>query len=176
MIRNSNRFNAQHSKTGFTLIELLVAVSILGILASISFRSILGFYEQRRLRNAALEVMDMIREGRPSVMAEGTTACINLNPNDINKRLVSGVKDIEVNPKNNNGNTVLCFRPEGWPLAPNDSILPMTVPMTLFISSPAVASQGNWCILVTPLLAQTHLGWRPNGQENCSFDRVGGSL
>ena len=165
MIRNSNRFNAQHSKTGFTLIELLVAVSILGILASISFRSILGFYEQRRLRNAALEAMDMIGERRALVMARGTADCIRLNPDDINQRLVSEVRNLDVNPKTQ-GNTQVCFTNEGF----------VRDQMTLLLSSPAAASHGDWCVVVTPLLAQTHLGLRPKGQPKCSFVGSGGSL
>ena len=170
---NSSPISKHRPKTGFTLVELLSTISIVGILAYVASNSMFGFSEQRRLRSAALEAMDMIHEGRADVMAKGDADCISLNPDNINQRLVSGVTDLDVDPKTE-GNTELCFSLEGWPLAADNTIL--SVPMTLFISSPAVDSQGDWCIVVTPLLAQTHLGWRPNGKTSCSFDSQGGSL
>jgi len=170
---NSSPISKHRPKTGFTLVELLSTISIVGILAYVASNSMFGFSEQRRLRSAALEAMDMIHAGRAAVMAKGDADCISLNPDNINQRLVSGVTDLDVDPKTE-GNTELCFSLEGWPLAADNTIL--SVPMTLFISSPAVDSQGDWCIVVTPLLAQTHLGWRPNGKTSCSFDSQGGSL
>ena len=172
MIMNSSCSCNHRTKTGFTLVELLVAVSILGILASVSFRSMFGFYEQRRLRSAAIEVIGMIQEKRALVMAKRLTAnnaCIELDqtqPNSpINQGMVSGVKDLTVE-ESGSSPAALCFTPDGLILAQR----------TLVLSSPAVASQGDWCIIITPLLAQPHLGWKPNGQESCRFDAAGGSL
>jgi prepilin-type N-terminal cleavage/methylation domain-containing protein len=162
---NSSPIITQRTKSGFTLIELLVSVSILGILTSVVLNSVFGFYQQRRLRNAALEAMDMIRERRALVMARGTADCIRLNPDDINQRLVSAVKNLDVNPKTE-GNTQVCFTNEGF----------VRDQMTILLSSPAAASHGDWCVVITPLLAQTHLGLRPNGQTNCRFSGSGGSL
>ena len=139
---NSSPISKHRPKTGFTLVELLSTISIVGILAYVASNSMFGFSEQRRLRSAALEAMDMIHAGRAEVMAKEDTDCISLNPDDINQRLVSGVTDLDVDPKTD-GNTQLCFSPEGWPLAADNTIL--SVPMTLFISSPAVDSQGDWC-------------------------------
>jgi prepilin-type N-terminal cleavage/methylation domain-containing protein len=170
---NFSRLCNQRFKKGFTLVELLITISISGILASVAFNSMFGFYEQRRLRSAAIEVMDMIREGRAAVMATGVADCISLNPEDINQRLVSGVTNLDVNPKTN-GNTGLCFSPEGLPEETDNTIL--SVPMTIIISSSTESAQGDWCIVVSPLLAQTHLGWRPNDQSTCRFDSAGGSL
>ena len=170
---NSSPISKHRPKTGFTLVELLSTISIVGILAYVASNSMFGFSEQRRLRSAALEAMDMIHEGRAAVMAKEDADCISLNPDEINKRLVSGVTDLDVDPKTK-GNTELCFSLEGWPKAADNTIL--SVPMTIIISSPAVTSQGDWCIVVSPLLAQTHLGWRPNGKTSCSFDSQGGSL
>ena len=170
---NSSPISKHRPKTGFTLVELLSTISIVGILAYVASNSMFGFSEQRRLRSAALEAMDMIHEGRTAVMAKGDADCISLNPDNINQRLVSGVADLDVDPKTE-GNTQLCFSLEGWPLAADNTIL--SVPMTIIISSLAVTSQGDWCIVVSPLLAQTHLGWRPNGKTICGFDGEGGSL
>jgi prepilin-type N-terminal cleavage/methylation domain-containing protein len=173
MILNSNRVNAQCSKTGFTLIELLVTVSIIGILASISFKSMLEFYEQRRLRSAAIEVIGMIQERRALVIAQqltGNDACIVLDPTNpaspINQGMVSGVKNLTVKNEAGGSPADLCFTPEGLILTQR----------TLVLSSPAVASQSDWCIVVTPLLAQAHLGWSPNGKVDCRFDSEGGTL
>jgi prepilin-type N-terminal cleavage/methylation domain-containing protein len=173
MIMNFNSSYNHRSKTGFTLIELLVAVSILGIIASVSFKSVFGFYEQRRLRSAAIEVIGMIQEKRALVMAQRLTAndaCIDLDqtqPNSpINQGMVSGVKGLTVKTEAGGSPAALCFTPEGLILTQR----------TLVLSSPAVASQGEWCIIVTPLLAQPNLGWRPNGQASCRFDAAGGSL
>ena len=169
MIINSYRVSNDRTKRGFTIVELMIAVSILGILTVVGFNSMFGFYEQRRLRNAALEAMDMIRERRAKVMAErltGTDACFSLNPDNINQRLVSGVTGLEVNTETG-GSTELCFTSEEGSIGTQ---------MTLLLSSPAVASQGNWCVVVSPLLAQTYLGWKPNGQNDCRFDSAGGSL
>ena len=173
MIINSSCSYNHRSRTGFTLIELLVSVSILGILASVSFRSIFGFYEQRRLRSAAIEVIGMIQEKRALVMAQrltGNAACIELDqtqPNSpINQGMVSGVRDLTVETEAGGSPAALCFTPDGLILTQR----------TLILSSPAVASQGEWCIIVTPLLAQPNLGWRQNGQASCRFDAAGGSL
>ena len=172
MIMNSSCSCNHRTKTGFTLVELLVAVSILGILASVSFRSMFGFYEQRRLRSAAIEVIGMIQEKRAQVMAQrltGNDACIELDQTQptspINQGMVSGVNDLTVE-ESGSSPAALCFTPDGL----------IQAQRTLVLSSPAVASQGDWCIIITPLLAQPHLGWKPNGQESCRFDAAGGSL
>ena len=166
MIINSNRFSNDRTKRGFTIVELLISVSVMGILTAVGVNAMFGFYEHRRLRNAALEAMDMIRERRALVMARGTADCIRLNPDDINQRLVSGVKDLVVTNAVANGNTQICFTGDGL----------IRAQTTLVFSSLAAPSQGDWCVLVTPLMAQTHLGWRPNPQTNCSFAGAGGSL
>jgi prepilin-type N-terminal cleavage/methylation domain-containing protein len=172
MIINSSRSYNHRSRTGFTMVELLVAVSIFGILASVSFNSVVGFYEQRRLRSAAIEVIGMIQEKRALVMAQRLTAsdaCIELDPmqptSPLNQGMVSGVKNLTVEESGSSPDA-LCFTPDGLTLDQR----------TLELSSPAVASQGNWCIIITPLLAQPHLGWKANGQESCRIDAAGGSL
>jgi len=177
MIRHASRerYIAHGSKNGFTVVELLVGVSILGLLGSIGFQSIVGFYEQRRLRSAALEVIGMIQEKRALVMAQQLTssrACMSLDPADPaspirpDKGMVSGVTDLKVQTEAGGKPDPLCFTPEGLVLTP----------ITLVLRSPAVVSQGDWCVVVTPLLAQPHLDWRPNGQSFCRFDNNGGSL
>ena len=184
MIINSNRFSNDHTKRGFTIVELLISVSVMGILTAVGVNSMFGFYEHRRLRNAALEAMDMIREQRARVMAERPTvrdrACITLNTNNINQRLVSEVKDLQIITEAGGNPGVLCFTPEGLPSSrPADELNPLEphkTNITFILHSPAVSSQGDWCVVVTPLLAQTHLGWRRNPQTNCSFAGAGGSL
>ena len=186
MIINSSRISSDRTKKGFTIVELLISVSVMGILTAVGVNSMFGFYEQRRLRNAALEAMDMIREQRALVMAArltGTAACTTLNPNNINQRLVSGVTGLEVITEAGGNAGDLCVTPEGLPSSRPANLLnplePYRTRLTLILRSPAVSSQGDWCVVVTPLLAQTHLGWRQrrqNGHTPCSFAGAGGSL
>ncbi|MCX5952881.1 MAG: prepilin-type N-terminal cleavage/methylation domain-containing protein [Cyanobacteria bacterium] len=172
MIINSSRVASHRVTTGFTLVELLVTVSISGILASVAFNSMFGFYEQRRLRSAALEVIGMIQEKRVKVAAQRLTSpdnCVSLDPADssspINQGMVSGVTGLQVTTET--GVTPkLCFTLKGS----------VETQMTLLLTSTAVADQGHWCVVVTPLLAQTHLGWRPLGETKCSLASSGGSL
>ena len=173
MIMNSSCIYSHRPKTGFTLVELLVGVSILGILASVGFNSVFGFYEQRRLRSAAIEVIGKIQEKRALVMGQRLTAsdaCIVLDSTKpaslINQSMVSGVTGLAIKTEAGDTPADLCFTPEGLVLTQR----------TLVLSSPAVASQGDWCVVVTPLLAQPHLDWRPKGQLSCRFDAAGGSL
>ena len=183
MIIISSRVSNDRTKKGFTIVELLISVSVMGILTAVGVHSMFGFYEQRRLRNAALEAMDMIREQRAKVMAKrptGTAACITLNPDNINQRLVSGVTGLKVITEAGGNAGDLCFTHEGLPSSrpadPLDPLVPHRTALTLILNSPAVSSQGDWCVVVTPLLAQTHLRWRPYGDPKCSFAGAGGSL
>jgi len=173
MTRKSNPIHTHLYRTGFTLVELMIAISIMGILGSIGFKSMFEFYQQRQLRSAAIEVIGMIQEKRASVTAQRLNSpnnCISLDPTDssspINQGMVSGVTGLGVNKEDGSSPDALCFTPEGLVLSP----------MTLVLSSPAVASQGDWCVVVTPLLSQPHLDWRPKGQTSCRFDDAGGSL
>ena len=169
-----NPAHSNRSKTGFTVVELLVTVSIIGILGSLAFRSMVGFTEQRRLRSASLEVIGMIQEKRALVMARPLTepACMSLNPADAtspihpDKGMTSGVTGLEVQTEAGGIPDPLCFTPEGLVLTP----------LTIVLRSPAVVDEGDWCVVVTPLLSQPHLDWRPSGQSSCRFDAGGGSL
>ena len=174
------------NKSGFTIIELLVTISILGILASIGLRSMIDFYEQRRLRSAAIEVIGMIQEKRAQVMAEQLTAsnaCMSLDTSDSaspirnDKGMTSGVIGLEVKTEAGGTPLPLCFTPEGLAYTTNGSSKDLLgTPLTLVLSSPAVASQGDWCVVVLPLLAQPHLDWRPRGQASCRLDSAQGSF
>jgi prepilin-type N-terminal cleavage/methylation domain-containing protein len=181
---NLSRICAHRPKTGFTLVELMVGVSILGILASMGFKSIFGFYEQRRLRSTAIEVIGMIQEKRALVMAQRLTvtdACIvldNTKPTSpINQDMVSRVTGLEVITEAGSAPADLCFSPEGLPSSQQANKLDLhQTPLTLILRSPAVEGQGDWCVVITPLLAQPHLDWRPKGQASCGIKAAGGSL
>ena len=172
---NSSRVSNDRTKKGFTIVELLISVSVMGILTAVGVNSMFGFYEQRRLRSAAIEVIGMIQEKRASVMAKQLTPltspdnCLSLNPVDpsspINQGMVSGVTGLQVTTET--GVTPkLCFTLNGS----------VETQMTLLLTSTAVADQGHWCVVVNRLLAQTHLGWRHLGETKCSFASSGGSL
>lgn len=171
-IMNLSRINSHRSRTGFTLFELMIVIFLLGILGSISVKSMVQFREQRKLRSVALEVIGMIQEKRAQVAAQRLTSpynCLSLDPADpsspINQGMVSEVSGLGVTVEGGATLSPICFTPEGL----------MLTPITLVLSSPTVASQGDWCVVITPPLAQPHLGWRPNGQS-CASNAAGGAL
>ena len=173
MIINSRPIHSHRSKTGYTLIELLVSLSVLGILVGIGFNSVVEFYQQRRLRSAALEVIDLIQKKRAEKVAQLPSAsdCLPLNPADpssqINRDMITTITDLGVRTASGGTPPDICFTSEG---------LVREAPITLVLSSPAVASQGDWCVVISSPFDQPRLNWRPNGQSSCRPDAAGGSL
>ena len=172
------------SAPGFTLVELLVTAAVLLVVSSVSFPNVVRFYEDQKLRQAAIELQSHLLRGRTlatrlqsncilaiSVGAGGAAvqvsgaavtnnACAAANLQALNLSAVTGVRG-------------LCVTAAGSGCAaPADiTFLPLGVlsgaPRTLFLSGSATGTQ--FCVDLN--LTLIRVGFRNGGSGACTYDR-----
>ncbi|MGK7895123.1 MAG: Tfp pilus assembly protein FimT/FimU [Xenococcus sp. (in: cyanobacteria)] len=75
-------YSSSSSKTnsrGFTLIEMIAAVIILGILAALSFPSLMGLFTRYRVRNAMITINGGIKEAQRQATRQGIICTVNID-------------------------------------------------------------------------------------------------
>lgn len=166
----------------FTLIENLFAIVFFFILMGYSLRTSMAFYEQRKLRTAAIELSGYLQIARnvaasengpcvigltnsttgvfgPPNASDTTNACVagRMQPS-LNLRQISGSRNVRADVIPNSGTFPLTFTPEGT----------IRDGATVLISSTDVPI-GGWCVNVLPPLATVRIGWRPSGSNTCNY-------
>ncbi len=116
------------SKTGFTLIELMVTVAIIGIAMAVALPTIAGAMRDRRVQQAAINLMDPFRIARTRAMMRGAAHVAVIVRNG------SGLDGFVFEGSNSS------CRLSNWGTA----IVPATTPMT-----------GPWAVFQTPALNPT---------------------
>ena len=174
---------------GFTLVELMSAVAIMTILVAISWQAMQGPLQEQRLRQAAVELADLLNTAR-------TTAAKNSYTCKIEQQTVSGVL---VYTRNNTSEVPYnCFGSPGVANASQQLYLnpSLIVTSNLVISganaftftkygtldgatslttvlgvSSGTGTSWQWCIDVSAPAAIVRVGTRANASSTCNYLR-----
>lgn len=178
-------YRGHHSRPaqGFTLVELMVTAAVLVLISSISFPNLVRFYEDQKLRQAAIELQSHLQRGRTlaqrlqsrctlaiSSGAGGTTAqvsgsgaCAATNLATLNLSTTVGVRGLCIS--NVDGGPTNCSTP------PDTSFVPLGVlegaPRTLYLSGTATGTQ--FCVNLT--LTLIRVGFRNANSGACTYSR-----
>lgn len=167
----------------FTLVELLVTAAVLMVVSSISFPSLVRFYEDQKLRQAAIELQSHLQRGRTlaqrlqnncslsisaggvgsTAQVSGTGACANTNLPPLNLSTEVGVRGLCVSNADDGPTT--CTTPSGI------TFLPLGVlvgdPQTLYLSGTATGTQ--FCLNLS--LTLVRVGFRNASSGTCTYSR-----
>ena len=72
-------FNVRKQERGFTLIEMIVTVIILGILSAITAPSLIGLFDQMRVKDGLRQIESSLKEAQRQAMRRGSSCTISLN-------------------------------------------------------------------------------------------------
>ncbi len=181
MAHPPSRKSRHPQDSAFTFTEMVFVSMLMLIFASVGFRSMFAFVEQRKIRAAAVELASYLRVARTVALSEnkacgialtnsdggvfGTDTSLSDNacvagriPPSISLRSASGSRNLQVSVPSGANSFPLRFTPEGT----------LQNGATVVISS-SDANQGSWCVNVQAPLATVRMGWQPTGSVDCNY-------
>jgi len=173
--------------SGFTLVELMVGVSIVAILAAMSWGALQASVAEQRLRQAAVELEDLLNTSRTIAIKNSATckisqqtiggvpvfsatpidttltknSCRTPNPRLLNLFLITG-KNLQIS--NNISSNPISFTFTKYGTLDGASSL------TTYLGIPS-ATSWQWCIDVSAPAAIVRVGARANSTATCNYRR-----
>lgn len=171
------------SPQGFTLVELLITAAVLMVVSSISFPNLVRFYEDQKLRQAAIEMQSHLLRGRTlaqrlqsnctlaisngaggaTVQVSGGGACAATNLSALNLSAQVGVRGLCIS--NVDGGPASCSTPAGITFLPLGVL--MGNPQTLYLSGTGTGTQ--YCLNLS--LTLIRVGFRNTSSGACTYSR-----
>lgn len=170
---------------GFTLVELLVTAAVLIVVSSVSFPNVVRFYEDQKLRQAAIELQSHLQRGRTLAQRQQGRCTLAISSGTGGAAVqVSGAADVTntacpaatlpaLNLSAVTGVRGLCVTSTGSGCSAPAAIdfLPLGVqagaPRTLFLSGTATTTQ--FCVDLN--LTLIRVGFRNGGSGACTYSR-----
>ena len=75
-------FNVRKREQGFTLIEMIVTVIIVGILSAITAPSLIGLFDQMRVKDGLRQIESSLKEAQRQAMRHGSSCEVTLKTTD----------------------------------------------------------------------------------------------
>jgi len=170
------------TRGGFTLVELLVITSVLVLISATSFPSLVRYYEEQKLRQAAIELQSFLLAARSlarrndgtctvTLSTAGATAgsapiCSAASLSPLNLATLTSVRGLCLSSNGAVGTgctapnpTQVAFNPLGVLAGPS---------RTLFLAS--TASRAQYCVRLS--LALIRVGSRNGTAGACTFTRM----
>ena len=106
-------FNVHKENKGFTLIEMVVTVIIVGVLAAVTVPSLVGLFDQMRVKDGLRQIESSLKEAQRQAMRRGSSCTVNF---DATNNTITGtpaqclagskIVDDRLEFKGNDGNTI----------------------------------------------------------------------
>ena len=75
-------FNVRKQEQGFTLIEMIVTVIVVGILSAITAPSLIGLFDQMRVKDGLRQIESSLKEAQRQAMRRGSSCKVTLKTTD----------------------------------------------------------------------------------------------